>query len=265
MSDTRSLGAIFSPHATEFGVDYEDLVFTFSSTTGETLVADVVYEGDKRHNNLVVIVDPVSGHAVLENQSTVGVTIDAYTITSDAGSLLTTWNSLEDQEAGGGDWFEIEADATKIGELKRTGATTLAEGDTFNFGAVFDTVHDQDLIFDFLFANQSTPTQGIVIYREFAGDLNGDGAINFGDLTPFVKALTDPDGYATMFPGLDRVARCDTSGDGACNFADLTPFVELLSGSPASGRAVPEPSTVLLWGVACAACIGRRCSLRRQR
>jgi hypothetical protein len=77
------------------------------------------------------------------------------------------------------------------------------------------------------------------------GDLNGDAAVNFGDLSPFVKALTDIPGYETMFPGLDRVARCDTSGDAMCNFGDLSPFVALLTGGPGnSASAVPEPSVV---------------------
>jgi hypothetical protein len=90
------------------------------------------------------------------------------------------------------------------------------------------------------------------------GDLNGDGTVNFGDLTPFVLALTDPDAYADMFPGLDRVGLCDTSGDGACNFGDLTPFVAILTGggSAAGSAAVPEPTALamcvatLLWAFA---------------
>jgi hypothetical protein len=73
------------------------------------------------------------------------------------------------------------------------------------------------------------------------GDLNGDGAINFGDLTPFVLALTDIPAYEDTYPQLDRVELCDVSGDNLCNFGDLTPFVNLLTGA-ASGTAVPEPS-----------------------
>jgi hypothetical protein len=96
------------------------------------------------------------------------------------------------------------------------------------------------------FSLQKNPTSLILqlMGAGVAGDLNGDGLINFGDLSPFVKALTDPAGYATMFPGLDRVARCDTSGDGLCNFGDLTPFVGLLTGGPGSASAVPEPGSL---------------------
>jgi hypothetical protein len=80
------------------------------------------------------------------------------------------------------------------------------------------------------------------------GDLNGDDMVNFGDLTPFVLALTDTAAYDAMFPELvdTRVGRCDTSGDSACNFGDLTPFVNLLTGEPGSSSAIPEPSMVLL-------------------
>jgi hypothetical protein len=75
------------------------------------------------------------------------------------------------------------------------------------------------------------------------GDLNDDGMVNFGDLSPFVLALTDIPAYEVMFPG-DRIARCDVSGDGMCNFGDLTPFAELLTGAAGSHHqaAVPEPS-----------------------
>jgi hypothetical protein len=79
-----------------------------------------------------------------------------------------------------------------------------------------------------------------------AGDLNDDGEINFGDLTPFVMALTDIPAYEAAYPGVDRVARCDVSGDGMCNFGDLTPFADLLTGGPGSGSAVPEPASAWL-------------------
>jgi hypothetical protein len=91
-----------------------------------------------------------------------------------------------------------------------------------------------------------------------AGDLNGDGSVNFADLTPFVKALTDIPGYEAMFPGLDRVALCDVSGDGSCNFADLTPFAELLTGGPANASAVPEPGSCLLSLIALLGLVIRR-------
>jgi ELWxxDGT repeat protein len=75
------------------------------------------------------------------------------------------------------------------------------------------------------------------------GDLNGDLAINFADLTPFVLALTDPDTYTAMYPLLDREFLCDVSGDGECNLGDIGPFVALLTGDMAAGT-VSSPLTV---------------------
>ena len=50
------------------------------------------------------------------------------------------------------------------------------------------------------------------------GDLNGDLAIDVGDLVPFVMALTEPEEYEATYPDFDRVFSCDISGDGDCNF-----------------------------------------------
>jgi hypothetical protein len=97
-------------------------------------------------------------------------------------------------------------------------------------------------------AAQDTPFVDVLV-----GDLNGDGEVNFGDLTPFVTALTDIPAYESMYPGLDRVALCDVSGDGACNFGDLTPFANLLTAEGAQSTSVPEPgsaafiATAVLW------------------
>lgn len=62
------------------------------------------------------------------------------------------------------------------------------------------------------------------------GDMNGDGDINNFDIDPFVLALVDPDGYATAFPGLDRLRLGDIDGDGNMNNFDIDPFVNLLIG-----------------------------------
>jgi hypothetical protein len=60
------------------------------------------------------------------------------------------------------------------------------------------------------------------------GDANCDGVVDFGDINPFVLALSDPVGYAAAFPGCPLENR-DVNGDGACNFGDINPFVALLS------------------------------------
>jgi hypothetical protein len=62
------------------------------------------------------------------------------------------------------------------------------------------------------------------------GDLNCDNTVGFGDINPFVLALTSPTTYATMFPGC-RLSTGDINGDGAVNFGDINPFVALLTGN----------------------------------
>ncbi len=62
------------------------------------------------------------------------------------------------------------------------------------------------------------------------GDLNCDGAIDFGDINPFVLALSGPAGYHEAYPTCDRLL-ADINSDGAVNFADINPFVALLTGA----------------------------------
>jgi hypothetical protein len=226
----RDVGHVFLPQSAPLGVDFEDLVITFNTPTGETLQGNVVYEGDKRFNNLVVVVDPESGHAILQNQSTVDVTFDAYTVTSESGSLLTSWNSLEDQDAGGGEWFEISSDATKIGELKRSGATTLAPLTSFDLGLAFTSGGIQDLALQFILSGSPTARPGDVSYQtiDLPGDFNGDGQVDTADYVVWRKSDGSPEGYNRWRTNFGRTAG---------------------SGSVASSAAVPEPAAVTLFVV----------------
>jgi len=61
------------------------------------------------------------------------------------------------------------------------------------------------------------------------GDLNCDGALDFGDINPFVLALTDAAAYAAAFPNCD-INLADINGDGSADFGDINPFVALFSG-----------------------------------
>ncbi|MEW6249746.1 MAG: PKD domain-containing protein [Planctomycetota bacterium] len=62
------------------------------------------------------------------------------------------------------------------------------------------------------------------------GDLNCDGTVNFGDINPFVLAVSNPAGYAASYPNCN-IMQGDLNGDGQVNFADISPFVALLVGS----------------------------------
>jgi hypothetical protein len=59
------------------------------------------------------------------------------------------------------------------------------------------------------------------------GDVNCDGAVNLGDINPFVEALSDPDGYQQSYPGC-WPGNADINSDGSVDFGDINPFVDLL-------------------------------------
>jgi hypothetical protein len=64
----------------------------------------------------------------------------------------------------------------------------------------------------------------------FRGDLNCDGLLNAFDIDPFVVALTDPAGYASLYPSCNWLCTRDINCDGSVNAFDIDPFVELLTG-----------------------------------
>ena len=51
------------------------------------------------------------------------------------------------------------------------------------------------------------------------GDANGDGVVNFLDITPFIANIT-----GDVFQ-----AESDIDGNGVVNFLDITPFIALLT------------------------------------
>jgi len=87
------------------------------------------------------------------------------------------------------------------------------------------------------------------------GDMDGSGAVNNNDITPFVMALTNRAQYLIDYPGIDPDEVGDIDNDGSLNNNDITPFVTLLTGGP---QAVPEPATLTLLGVGVAGLLARR-------
>jgi hypothetical protein len=232
----RPLGNIFRyPMAQEFGTELEDLAFEYYTTDGRTIQGLLNYEGDKRFNNLVLVVDPTSGAARLENQSSLGVDIDGYKISSATGSLLPAngnWNSLDDQSAAGGDWRESNPTVNQLVELKPGGEALVGGGATFNMGSLFKTAAaggTQDLTFEYLLPDESEFTGGVVVYRSLgtalAGDYNNNGVVDAADYVVWRNEIGTPAAYETWRANFGRTAA---------------------SGSMVAGTSVPEPASVLL-------------------
>jgi hypothetical protein len=62
-----------------------------------------------------------------------------------------------------------------------------------------------------------------------SGDVDCSGAVEVGDLGPFVQALLDPDGYMAAYPDCD-VVLADMSGDCLLDGTDVQQFVAALTG-----------------------------------
>jgi hypothetical protein len=57
--------------------------------------------------------------------------------------------------------------------------------------------------------------------------LNCDGAIDAGDIEPFITALLDPVRYGAAYPACDR-RLADLNDDGFVDVFDIEPFVNSL-------------------------------------
>ena len=63
-----------------------------------------------------------------------------------------------------------------------------------------------------------------------AADSNCDGAVNFGDIDPFVLAITSGQAAWEALYTCDYVCANDVSGDSSVNFGDIDPFVAAITG-----------------------------------
>jgi hypothetical protein len=92
-------------------------------------------------------------------------------------------------------------------------------------------IFGQPLLDPGVFIEQITQPPAILINRPcavFVGDLNCDGFVDFGDINPFVLALTNPAAYRTLYPHCN-IMNGDINRDGVVDFGDINPFVWLLT------------------------------------
>jgi len=162
--------------------------------------------------------------------------------------------------------FNITGSGTNGGPgqfaITRGKETQIVPADGFTVGIFWDngtwakgTVSALDLVADQLGLRMTSRQYNAHLFTTThtapRGDTNGDGAVDFGDLTPFVTALTSPDDFQGIFP-----VSCDLSRDDLCNFADLTPFANALTGGGLGSASVPEPSALWLAVMTLAATLG---------
>jgi autotransporter-associated beta strand protein len=84
------------------------------------------------------------------------------------------------------------------------------------------------------------------------GDVNQNQHVDAADILPFEQALANVSGYelAHSFDYADVEDIMDINGDGVVNNSDLQAFLSYLQGGNGSNSSVPEPSSLLLLGLA---------------
>lgn len=172
---------------------------------------------------LELVVDPISGSAVLRNNTASAISFDGYRI-ADSGNALRPkeWISLEDQAYDGGIWFEAGAGSetgvfvSQLAELTSIDSTTLNAGQAVYLGALVEPSLSAGLIFEYFLSDTLTLTVGLVRLEdpglpELPGDYNGDLTVNLADYTVWRSQL----GSET-----ESFSGSDGNGDGMVNASD---------------------------------------------
>lgn len=235
-SSSVSLGTpVALPAPTSFGQDNEDITFRFAKAGDTTFTQGrVIYTGVS-NATLTLNVDPDTGEAQIVNGTNFTVSIENYTISSENGMLNFTngtWDSLEDQGASGGLWFEANAKSTQIAELLVSGGMELAPNSTVSLGSPFNDslgAVEGDLEFQFALVGGS-----------LSGDYNENGVIDAADYTTWRDALT---AASTTLPNDPTPGTVDESD--FLYWRDHFGAV-LGSGAGSSAIGVPEPNTLVL-------------------
>lgn len=120
-------------------------------------------------NTLVLTVDPTSGEVIIENLSPTDFSIDAYTISSASGSLLTSWVSLEDQGLPG--WIETLPSPERLSELNPSSELVIAAGGSLSLAGLLNpTLGLADLEFQFRDTSLGT-VNGRVVYANLTASV----------------------------------------------------------------------------------------------
>lgn len=201
-------------------------------------------------NNVVLVVDPMTGDASLENQSEFDVSIDGYLVKSLTNVLDTGgWTPLESSLGAGGGWRASAGAANRIAEGNLLGSSFLAAGGgSLDLGAPInpDVLDDEsDLVLEYHIEGVGS-VLGSVLFTSAAapglpGDFNNDGFVNGAD-------------YPVWRDGLGATYTADDYDTWRNNYGATT------GGAPAASASapVPTPSGLALVLIGWAGAVARR-------
>ena len=187
-SETISLGSPLIPPSV-FGVS-TPLTFEYNVAGGEIRTGAVE---DAGINNLVLRIDPTSGRGVILNPSLFNLDLDAYYITSPAGSLDPNgWTSLSSNDPN--NWEEANPLSTHLSELNFSSSQTIQQqegGAPIDLGDMFDPNAARDVTFEFHLTNPGSSDQiftGVIEYAPVTltplpdGDFDASNLVGLSDL-----------------------------------------------------------------------------------
>lgn len=219
----------------------DDLGFTYADDSGRTFTGFVEFDEAPIANNLVLRIDPASGDARLTNDSETDLELDVYSIASNSGALLTTWNSLADQAIS--TFQEANPSAIRLSELAPTGSVALSAGGFLELDGLWDIAGLQDIDDLTLEFRDLTLGEfdGIVEFGAFDqnlldGDANGDGNVDLLDL--------DILGSNFGLMGGATVAQGDFNADGNVDLLDLDILGSNFGATINNSTSIPEPTSL---------------------
>ena len=231
-----------------------------------------VVEGDAP---LGLRVDQSTGDVVVQNPNDAGsIELDFYEIRSPSGSLLASWNSLEDQgldAIGSGDgqhWAEGAGVGPQIlTEVFLLGTSEVVAGAELLLDGTLNRLSsEQDLQFNYGLAADGQLRQGVVTYvgdptPYDLGDFDADGDVDADDWNTLrTNQHVDLGGLSS----LEAYMRGDMDGDIANNHVDFVLFKTAFDSINGPGSfvamlaAVPEPGGLALALIACLGAISAR-------
>lgn len=232
--------------ANGIGATGQDLIFDYSTLSGEVIRGQVAYTGIGKANSLLLTIDS-TGFARLKNDSPGNITIDSYSILSTGAALLTGgFNDVATPNL-----TATFSTASAISELATDPISPLviATNTTYNLGTIFNTaMPEEGISLEFTTSSQNILYNGVVRFEEAAagvlGDYNDNGVVDAADYTLWRNNLG---GVPTAL-----LRRDPSNAANIINAADYTFWKSRFGATTGSGIGslaagnVPEPSTALM-------------------
>jgi hypothetical protein len=160
----------------------------------------------------VLTVNRDTGAVAITNPGSAGFPIDGYTIQSNLGMNLASWQSLEDNPGvAGTGWFEANPTANRLSEVRSGSTSNFAAGGSWPMGNIYNPVPTQfgQNLDDFVFQYDDPVTQatvnGVINYTG-VGVINNlalyadpaTGNVKIRNTSPFTVQI---DGYTISSAG----------------------------------------------------------------